>query len=74
MIKQNFQKNEQEVLEQNQQFRNQIQEESRKQNTEPERNKAFIDSVRNQAQTIDNTKTNLEDNAKRTRARSEQRS
>ena len=64
MIKQNFQKNEQEVLEQNQQFRNQIQEESRKQNTEPERNKAFIDSVRNQAQTIDNTKTNLEDNAK----------
>lgn len=65
MIKQNFQKNEQEVLEQNQQFRNQIQEESRKQNTEPERNKAFIDSVRNQAQTIDNTKTNLEDNAKK---------
>ncbi len=41
MIKQNFQKNEQEVLEQNQQFRNQIQEESRKQNTEPERNKSF---------------------------------
>ncbi len=65
MIQQNFQKNEQEVLAQNQQFRNQIQEESRKQNTEPERNKAFVDSVRNQAQTIDNTKTNLEDNAKK---------
>ena len=65
MIQQNFQKNEQEVLKQNQQFRNQIQEESRKQNTEPERNKAFVDSVRNQAQTIDNTKTNLEDNAKK---------
>lgn len=65
MIQQNFQKNEQEVLAQNQQFRNQIQEESRKQHTEPERNKAFIDSVRNQAQTIDNTKINLEDNAKK---------
>lgn len=65
MIQQNFQKNEQEVLAQNQQFRNQIQEESRKQHTEPERNKAFVDSVRNQAQTIDNTKTNLEDNAKK---------
>lgn len=64
MIEQNFQKNEQEVLKQNHQFRNQIHEESRKQNTEPERNKAFVDSVRNQAQTIDNTKTNLEDNAK----------
>lgn len=65
MIQQNFQENEQEVLAQNQQFRNQIQEESRKQHTEPERNKAFVDSVRNQAQTIDNTKTNLEDNAKK---------
>ena len=65
MIQQNFQENEQEVLAQNQQFRNQIQEESRKQHTEPERNKAFVDSVRNQAQTIDNTKTDLEDNAKK---------
>lgn len=65
MIQQNFQENKQEVLAQNQQFRNQIQEESRKQHTEPERNKAFVDSVRNQAQTIDNTKTNLEDNAKK---------
>ena len=52
MIEQKFQKHEQEVLEQNQQFKNQIQEESRKQN-------------RSQAQAIDNTKTKLEDNARK---------
>lgn len=65
MIEQKFQKHEQEVLEQNQQFKNQIQEESRKQNIEPARNKAFVDSVRSQAQAIDNTKTKLEDNARK---------